>query len=145
MILRAGGLLALLLMSGCASPATQLPSCWQADTFKAGERLAGSVTLLISGGDAALQSPSLVVMTPLGCERGSLLVENPSDFQLMRFSHPYREGDELFGTAVNATITGTVRIDPSEERYTHGRGRYRITLSSVHDPKPISRPAWWRR
>lgn len=136
--------LIFLFAGGCSTE--QLSSCWSAEAFEDGQRVEGDVTLLVSLPPKALRYavPTYVLVTPRHCENGSFVVENPAQFDLFKLATPYREDDKVLGTAINATVTGKVRIDYSEVRLSHGASPRRIILSSVSNLRPIARPAWMK-
>jgi hypothetical protein len=143
MIVRLIALASIALPSACAPLGEeQLPSCWASRSYKDGQRIAGKAILLIGDHheDQIPDGPTIWV-APLTCEDGSFEVLAPPP-HLTKLSKAYSDGRELFGSAFEADIRGTVRLMRSPGHLSPENIHHLANLE-VANLKGIARPRWW--
>lgn len=135
--------IALLLPAACSVSEQKLPTCWINKSFNEGQRVAGRVTILISDQmDGLMDGPSIFV-SPLTCERGSFLVENPPS-SLTKLRRPWTDDRPLFGSVYEADISGTVRLIQRQHHAGGYASPYSIVISNVDKLKSVQHPRWWK-
>lgn len=144
MITRLVALSSLMLPAACgAVNEREFPACWESKSFNDGERVTGQVTLLIDDqANWTMDGPHMFV-SPLTCENGSFLVENPP-LELSNLRKSWSDNRPLFGSAYEAEISGIVRLVEQQDHSGVATSPYSIEISKVAKLKSIPHPRWWK-